>query len=221
MDSASDCGKAAADQQQPHSPQPTTTNDKNHNPLPQKGAKEKTASIAGWATGWTPTKMAVNELVSVGKGFGWVFTMFTGLWTKRTAEAEADNLMAQQAPERFWDELVKTADITPESLKSRYRLAYWVDYLVLVALALGIGFTAANAGANSQTIISVALCNLIFVMHMVQVHKLYIAREQRVIPLRQLLRLTLKRPSLFLPEPLPADYRLRQAHLNPVDQEDR
>lgn len=207
MNKAVERGEAAAGQQQPQSPSESIKN----NDAPQQGRHRQVAQKAlGWGTGYTPTKMAIRELVDITRGAGWILSQLKQGFLSRAEESRKDKKLADSNPEQFWDEMVISAKITPESLRSRYRLAYCMDYFILVIFALSVGFTIANGGLNANTIISVALCNLVLISHISQIHKMYIAREQRIITIAQLIMVIVRNPLMLLPEPLPANYVLRQ-----------
>jgi len=207
MNKAVERGEAAAGQQQPQSPsEPIKNND-----APQRGRHRKVAQkVLGWGTGYTPTKMAIRELVDITRGAGWILSQLKQGLLSRVDESKEDKKLADRDPEQFWDEMVISAKITSGSLRSRYRLAYWMDYFVLGVFALSVGFTVANGGLNSNTIISITLCNLVLISHISQIHKMYIAREQRIITIGKLIALIARNPIMLFPEPLPANYALRQ-----------
>ncbi|WP_455233603.1 hypothetical protein [Geopseudomonas aromaticivorans] len=192
--------------------QPKNTSNNNHNMQSQTAHNPKRSVIRA-AT--ASTRMATAEAIGTAKTIKYAWSaVFSGLFQMREA-AKQDREDAEKDPEALWDEVVAQSKITLKSVRSRYALAYRMDLVILTVFAAGIGFTWAKFGHNNLTLMNVILCNMVFISHISQIHKLYIAREQRIITGGQLLVQIFKNPSLLIPQPLPDDYALRQSTPTP------
>lgn len=178
-------------------------------PSPAK-PKSKTLKALGWISGITPTKMAAQEVASMASVSGWALKNFKGMLSFNRAQAKEDLKIASTDPERFWDELITTAKITEESVRIRYTLAYWFSYVLFMGLAIGIGMVAANYTIPMALIGNIMLLNVLLMVYITNLHKLYTAREQRVVTIPAFVKIMLKQPALLLPIPLPKNYKLRE-----------
>ncbi|MGG4645917.1 hypothetical protein [Pseudomonas aeruginosa] len=178
-------------------------------PSPAK-PKSKTLKALGWISGVTPTKMAAQEVASMASVSGWALKNFKGMLSFNRAQAKEDLKIASSDPERFWDELITTAKITEESVRVRYTLAYWFSYVLFMGLAIGIGMVAANYTIPMALIGNIMLLNVLLMVYITNLHKLYTAREQRVVTIPAFVKIMLQQPALLLPIPLPKNYKLRE-----------
>ena len=141
---------------------------------------------------------------------GWAVSNFKGMLTFNRSQAKEDLKIAAADPERFWDELITTAEITEESVRLRYALAYWFSYVLFMGLAIGVGMVAANYSIPMALIGNLMLLNVLLMVYISNLHKLYTAREQRVVTIPAFVKIMMKKPALLLPIPLPNTYKLRQ-----------
>lgn len=176
-----------------------------------KSNRSKVRTGLGWLTGVTPTKMAFQEVSSMARITGWALSSLKGMITFNRAQAKDDAEIAKSAPEHFWDELVVSANITDRSLRMRYTLAYWFSYVLFTGLAGGIGMVATNYTIPMALIGNVMLLNVLLIIYVTNLHKLYTAREQKVITILAFIKQLIKNPSLLLPIPLPKNFKLRVA----------
>lgn len=178
---------------------------------PQRSRRSKALTGLGWLTGVTPTKMAFQEVSSMARISGWALASLKGMITFNRAQAKDDAQSAKKDPERFWDELVVSANITERSLRMRYALAYWFSYLLFTGLAGGIGMVATIYSIPLALIGNVMLLNVLLIIYISNLHKLYTAREQKVITIPAFIKQIIKNPGLLFPIPLPKDFKLRTA----------
>lgn len=178
---------------------------------PQRSRRSKALTGLGWLTGVTPTKMAFQEVSSMARISGWALASLKGMITFNRAQAKDDAQSAKKDPERFWDELVVSANITERSLRMRYALAYWFSYLLFTGLAGGIGMVATIYSIPMALIGNVMLLNVLLIIYISNLHKLYTAREQKVITIPAFIKQIIKNPGLLFPIPLPKDFKLRIA----------
>jgi len=186
----------------------TTSNDKEQRAAPSRGKARK---VAGWLTGWTPTKMAVNEIAGNVRMMGWLFKLLKQAWEARKREVAEQKEIAKVNPETLWADSIRDTAITEKSLRSAYALTYWTDLVILGILALSLGVLTITFGPNKIFITNAVFVNLILIGHVTHLHRLYIAREQRCITVMELIRKMIRSPKYFLPLPLPDNYRLREA----------
>lgn len=184
--------------------------------------------VLRWATGVAPTKLAIGEF---GKTAGLIRDAFSYPLPKRKsliklikqfyAEAKADRALARQSPEALWDRSVAESKITESSIRRRYRRAYWMGVALLFALSANISLLV-----SSWNLISVAAgygltMTVILVVYLDTVHKLYVARYQRIPSYLEFIRLGAKKPMLFVPDVLPDNYKLRAASTSSVTKDER
>ncbi|PMV86719.1 hypothetical protein C1X35_19155 [Pseudomonas sp. FW306-1C-G01A] len=155
--------------------------------------------------------MAIQEVSSMARISGWALASLKGMISFNRAQAKDDAESARKAPERFWDELVVSANITDKSLRMRYALAYWFSYLLFTGLAGGIGMVATIYSIPMALIGNVMLLNVLLIIYISNLHKLYTAREQKVITIPAFIKQIIKNPGLLFPIPLPKDFKLRIA----------
>lgn len=177
-------------------------------PSPAK-PKSKVLKTLGWISGVTPTRMAAQEVTSMASISGWAVSSLKGMLTFNRVQAKEDLKIASTDPERFWDELISTAKITEESVRVRYTLAYWLSYVLFLGLAAGLGMVAAYYSIPMAFFGNLFLLNVLLMVYITNLHKLYTAREQRVVTIPTFVKLMLKNTALLLPIPLPTTYKLR------------
>lgn len=168
-----------------------------------------------WVSGVTPTKLALAEF---GKTARFVRDAFRYPLPKKNikqrikqfyAEAKADRALARHSPEALWDRSVAESKITEKSIHNRYRSAYWMGVVLLFALSANISLLL-----SSWNVVNVAAgygftMTVILVVYLDIVHKLYVARYQRIPSYLEFFRIGLKKPILFIPDSLPDNYKLR------------
>ncbi|MFU3684648.1 hypothetical protein ACM7JK_07630 [Pseudomonas aeruginosa] len=184
--------------------------------------------VLRWATGVAPTKLAIGEF---GKTASLIRDAFYYPLPKRNnlvqrikqfyAEAKADRALARQSPEALWDISVAESNITESSIRNRYRRAYWMGVALLFALSANIALLV-----SSWNLISVAAgygltMTVILVVYLDTVHKLYVARYQRIPSYIAFIMLGLQKPMLFVPDVLPGNYKLRAPSTSSVTKDER
>ncbi len=176
---------------------------------PQRKITTKKALL--WATGVTPTVMMAREVKSTASVVGWALRNIVQTFWMNREQAKEDLARAKASPEAFWDEVVKEAKVTEQSLRKRYSQATFGAYACLVAISVSSGILAAYQGAAAATIGNIALINILLIIYINHLHKLYTAREQRIITSLAFMKEMLRSPALMLPQPLPPHYKLRTA----------
>lgn len=168
-----------------------------------------------WVTGIAPTKLAIAEF---GKTARFIRDAFHYPLPRKNikerikqfyAEAKYDRALARQSPEALWDRSVTESKITEKSIRNRYRSAYWMGVALFFALSANLALLI-----SSWNVVSVAAgysftMTVLLVVYLDTVHKLYVARYQRIPSYLEFFRIGLKKPILFVPDSLPSDYKLR------------
>lgn len=191
--------------------QGTTTSTTSHKkePEPAPSQRRPVRSAVGWLTGWTPTKMAVSELTGNVRLLAWLIRTMKGVVDVRLDEVRAQKELAKVAPETMWSDMIRDFEITEGTLRRGYRITYWTDVALLLGLAISVGILIVNFNISATSIANVFFANLILILHVMQLHRMYIAREQRCISVLALAKQVFLHPSQFLPLPLPEGYKLR------------
>ncbi len=184
--------------------------------------------VLRWVTGVAPTKLAIGEF---GKTASLVRDAFYYPLPKRNdlvqrikqfyAEAKADRALAKQSPEVLWDICVAESKITESSIRSRYRRAYWMGVALLFALAANISLLVSSWGLISVAAGYGLTMTVILVVYLDTVHKLYVARYQRIPSYLEFIRLGARKPILFVPDALPVNYKLRAPSTSSVAKDER
>jgi len=184
--------------------------------------------VLRWATGVAPTKLAIGEF---GKTASLIRDAFYYPLPKRKdliqrikqfyAEAKADRALARKSPEALWDRSVAESNVTEASIRNRYRKAYWMGVVLLFALSTNIALLV-----SSWNLVSVAAgygltLTVILVVYLDTVHKLYVARYQRIPSYLEFFKLGTKKPMLFVPDVLPGNYKLRAPSTFTVGKDER
>lgn len=162
-----------------------------------------------WVSGVTPTLMFGREVKNTASVMGWMLRNIIQVVNFNRDQAKDDLNAARENPEEFWDRMVVTAEITESSLRKRYQLATMSAYACFAVLGVAIGIMAAYQGAVAVTVGNAVLINLMLILYINNLHKLYTAREQRIEPVTAFLRKALRDWRLLLPQGLPETYRLR------------
>jgi hypothetical protein len=178
------------------------------NETPQAASNKKT--IALWATGLAPFRILGREAKNTAMLVKWNTAAISKTVKATREEAKQDIQAAKTDPEGFWDDVVTSAGVTEKSLRSRYKLAFYGSYALLVVMAGSLGMLAGTLGILAMTIGNLVLLNILVMMYIANVHRLYSAREQRLITIPQFLKLAMKIPALLMPQPLPDSYKLRE-----------
>lgn len=184
--------------------------------------------VLRWATGVAPTKLAIGEF---GKTASLIRDAFYYPLPKRKdliqrvkqfyAEAKADRALARKSPEALWDRSVAESNVTEASIRNRYRKAYWMGVALFFALSTNIALLV-----SSWNLVSVAAgygltLTVILVVYLDTVHKLYVARYQRIPSYLEFFKLGTKKPILFVPDVLPGNYKLRAPSTFTVGKDER
>ncbi len=185
------------------------------NETPQAASNKKT--IALWATGLAPFRILGREAKNTAMLVKWNTAAISKTVKVTREEAKQDIQAAKADPEGFWDDVVVSAGVTEESLRSRYKLAFYGSYALLLVMAGSLGMLAGTLGIFAMTVGNLVLLNILVMMYIANVHRLYSAREQRLITIPQFLKLALKIPSLLMPQPLPDSYKLRDQEKSRVN----
>lgn len=163
-----------------------------------------------WATGVTPVVMLGREVKSTASIVGWALRNIFQSFSLNRELAKEDLKRAKTSPEEFWDEVVASAKITEQSLRKRYSIATYGAYITLGAISVSIGVLIAYQGAAAVTIGNAVLINILLIIYINHMHKLYTAREQKIITTTAFLRAAMKSPAIMAPQSLPTDYKLRK-----------
>ncbi len=179
-----------------------------------------------WATGIAPTKLAIAEF---GKTARFIRDAFHYPLPKKNikqriknfyAEAKADRALARKSPEALWDRSVAESKITEKSIRSRYRGAYWMGVALFFALSANLTLLI-----SSWNVVSVAAgygftLTVLLIVYLDTVHKLYVARYQRIPSYLEFFRICLKKPILFVPDSLPSNYKLRTPSISSLAEDE-
>lgn len=180
-------------------------------PETAKASRAQTAKKAAlWISGVTPTKMLAQEAKSTGQITIWMLKNIFQMVKMNSGEAKADKAKASASPEEFWDEVVETAGITEETLHKKYQLATWGSYACLFAMSISIGILSVYQGAAAITVGNIVLINILLILYINNQHKLYTAKNQRIITIPRFIKECLSEPGNLLPSPLPGNYQLRK-----------
>ena len=162
-----------------------------------------------WATGITPAVMLGREVKSTASVIGWALRNIVQTLSLNREQAKEDIARAKTSPEAFWDDVVRDAQITEQSLRKRYAAATYGAYACLGAISISTGILASYQGAAAVTIGNIALINILLIIYLNHLHKLYTARCQRIITTWAFMREVLRSPALMIPKPLPENFKLR------------
>lgn len=184
----------------------TSPSEQGHATRPKRHVAVRTL---GWVSGVTPTVAVFREAKTSAIIIWWMINNLASLIRFNRTEAKTDNTLAKASPEQFWDECVRTVAITESSVKTRYRMAYWLSVVLFFAFAASIAMVIMYIGETWALVRNLLLLNILFIIHVTNLHRLYTAREQRIITILAFMKLMLKRPVLFVPDPLPKSYQLR------------
>lgn len=184
--------------------------------------------VLRWATGVAPTKLAIGEF---GKTASLIRDAFYYPLPKRKdliqrvkqfyAEAKADRALARKSPEALWDRSVAESNVTEASIRNRYRKAYWMGVALLFALSTNIALLVSSWNLVSVVAGYGLTATVILVVYLDTVHKLYVARYQRIPSYLEFFKLGLKKPMLFIPDVLPSNYKLRAPSAFTVGKDER
>ncbi|EMM8807780.1 hypothetical protein [Pseudomonas aeruginosa] len=191
--------------------QGTTTTMTSHKkePEPAPSQRRPVRTAVGWLTGWTPTKMAFSELTGNVRLMAWLVRTMKAVIDVRLDEVRAQKELAKVTPETMWADMIRDFEITDATLRRGYRITYWTDVALLLGLAISVGILIVNFNISATSIANAFFANLILILHVMQLHRMYIAREQRCISVLALARQVFFHPSQFLPLPLPEGHKLR------------
>lgn len=181
---------------------------------PQPESKKTSGKVAAkktllWAVGITPAVMLGREIKSTASIVTWALRNIVQTFSLNREQAKEDLKLAKASPDEFWDEVVASARVTEQSLRKRYALATYGAYACLAAMSIATGILATYEGAAAVTVGNIALINILLIIYINHLHKLYTARHQKIIPTLAFMKELLKSPALMIPQPLPADYKLR------------
>lgn len=187
----------------------TTTTSHKKEPEPAPSRRRPVRTAVGWLTGWTPTKMAFSELTGNVRLMAWLVRTMKAVIDVRLDEVRAQKELAKVTPETMWADMIRDFEITDATLRRGYRITYWTDVALLLGLAISVGILIVNFNISATSIANAFFANLILILHVMQLHRMYIAREQRCISVLALARQVFFHPSQFLPLPLPEGRELR------------
>ncbi|MFK4136351.1 hypothetical protein ACI2KR_29335 [Pseudomonas luteola] len=185
----------------------TSLSEQGHVSRPKRHVAVRTL---GWVSGVTPTVAVFREAKTSAIIIWWMINNLVSLVRFNRTEAKADNTLAKTSPEQFWDECVRTAAITESSVRARYKMAYWLSVVLFFAFSASIAMVIMHMGDAWALTRNLFLLNILFIIHVTNLHRLYTAREQRIITILAFVRLMIMRPALFVPETLPKNYKLRK-----------
>lgn len=170
-------------------------------------SKAKTA--LSYISGWKATTGAVKELKEAAHVPAYFVGVAADLVKETVSSADEDRRLADLDAEGLWDSAVAEYNITTASVRSRFRLAYWTNIVLLLGFALAVGNLAAHIHAGAQFVWSnLFFLNIMLIVIFNSAYRMHCAITQSMPhPLKFMAQLA-KKPSLLFFRELPKNYEV-------------
>jgi hypothetical protein len=160
-------------------------------------------------SGWYSVRLAAREfrrvIVVPFHFFGWLVVLIKDL----RDQAAEDRKLAELDSKLLWDMMVRDYSITTSSVRRKYRIAEWVNTLLILIIALSIGFVLANYEfGDFMVVANILFINMLLLCLFQNAYRLNMAYTQSAPPVQQFLKSVLRKPMLLVARPLPKDYQV-------------
>jgi len=169
--------------------------------------------VALWACGYHPTRWAIGAIKKPIKDLGKPLSLANGIAehvSNVRAEVKAANELSELDDKALWDVMCKEYGITTRSVRYKYKFALFVNFMLVMALALIIGNLVATYQMGSMIIYANIIYFYVVMMFLVQnAYRMNMARTQSAPKLLTFIVDVFRNPTLLIGRPLPKNYRVR------------
>jgi hypothetical protein len=172
-------------------------------------AMSKAKEIASYASGWKATKGGLREL----KEAAHVPAYFVGVTAKLVKDtlesAKEDRQASHLDAEGLWDLAVQQYNITTESVRSRFAIAYWMNIVLWLGFGLVVGNLLANLNAGAQFVWSnIFYLNIMLIVLFNSAYRMHCAITQSMPHPLKFMALLAKKPIFAVIRELPKGYQV-------------
>lgn len=170
----------------------------------------KLTTVLSHASGWHGAKAAGRELRTAAMLPVGLFRSIANSYRDAKAAAAEERELAELDSEQLWDRMVVEYEITTVSVRKKYRIAAWVNVLLIFTLAGIVGNVLGRWESGTVFLLANAIfANIVLMLLFQNAYRLNMAYSQSAPPVWQFFKSVMRRPMLLVARSLPRDYAVR------------